>query len=530
MSLFNKNDFKIIGEQVKTDKVTVHGYDRFYNKEFEIYRNIPSIGILEIGVQNGESLQLWKQYFNHAFIYGVDIDIEKSDDRSTIFKIDQSKIDELQTIKNRINHEIYVINDDGSHIPEHQLLSFDYLFSNILEEGGVYIIEDIETSYWKRGSIYSYNTEYGLYHKSSIIEVFKKLVDYVNINFLSDEDKKSLDLKTNFISSKTKNSILSINFSTNCIIIKKKSRDDYNFHNPYYYTYLTSNEPDKIEPDKIDPDKEQIIIVRKTDTDGIGNVLKCFINGLCITNNCVIECNPTYVYGNYDTILDKTQVYTEENKQNSNLLYIYTCRLLVFRDEEDEQQNIYNEFQHTNGIGNDKLNSLFSFTKLIDWNYESEKIIPRIKTRVFDAINRIKFNPYIINEVINFAINNIDDKTIAISIRTWRSNHENNIDRKYSFEVYEKQILETINNYNINNIIISIDNIDYINEYIELFDKLKIKHHILRKQNYQNELQFAIYKMLILSKCNFLIGNRISTFTELIYWFSLCKIKVFTVF
>jgi hypothetical protein len=45
--------------------------------------------------------------------------------------------------------------------------------------------------------------------------------------------------------------------------------------------------------------------------DGIGNVLKGFITASGISNNVVIECNPTYMYGNYDTILDDRHIFNE---------------------------------------------------------------------------------------------------------------------------------------------------------------------------------------------------------------------------
>ena len=42
--------------------------------------------------------------------------------------------------------KVELIVDDGSHVPEHQILSFNFLFKNLLSPGSTYIIEDIETS------------------------------------------------------------------------------------------------------------------------------------------------------------------------------------------------------------------------------------------------------------------------------------------------------------------------------------------------------------------------------------------------
>ena len=232
------NELEIIGKQHKTDKIYAHGYHRFFNKELLEYKNMQHIGVLEIGVEDFNSMNMWKSYFRDAFIYGIDINIEYKDERSEVFKGDQSDVNSLEIIKGKLNHPVFFINDDGSHIPEHQLLSFDYLFSNVLQDGGLYIIEDVEVSYWRTGHLYGYQANYGFGNKLSIVEKFKLLIDYVNRPFLNETDKKNLDEKTQFISSKTKESILSINFSENCIIIKKRHGNDLKYHNPYEFTYF----------------------------------------------------------------------------------------------------------------------------------------------------------------------------------------------------------------------------------------------------------------------------------------------------
>lgn len=156
-----KADFATIGRRHGTDKVTHHGYQRFYPRFLEHYRTLPSgSAMLEIGVDQSHSLRTWLEYYPRAFIYGVDISLSKSGDRFCIFQADQSKLADMRRIVEReLRHPLFLVVDDGSHVPEHQVACFDLLFqSEALLPGGTYIVEDIETSYWTRGGLYGYTT------------------------------------------------------------------------------------------------------------------------------------------------------------------------------------------------------------------------------------------------------------------------------------------------------------------------------------------------------------------------------------
>jgi hypothetical protein len=99
---------------------------------------------------------MWLDLFPNAYIYGMDFYLHSKGNRYNVIQEDQSKIDDLNIVKSQINSKLFFINDDGSHIPEHQLLSFNILFPKLCE-GGVYIIEDIETSYWTKGDFWLQN-------------------------------------------------------------------------------------------------------------------------------------------------------------------------------------------------------------------------------------------------------------------------------------------------------------------------------------------------------------------------------------
>lgn len=104
--------------------------------------------LVEIGILNGSSLRMWKEYFPNATIYGIDInpDCKKyEEDRIKIFIGDQNDDDFLTHLKDNLPN-IDILLDDGSHITKHQIKTFNYLKEKI-NKGGTYIIEDLANSY-----------------------------------------------------------------------------------------------------------------------------------------------------------------------------------------------------------------------------------------------------------------------------------------------------------------------------------------------------------------------------------------------
>lgn len=63
-----------------------------------------------------------------------------------------------------------IVIDDGSHISDHQRISFETLFP-LMNEGGVYICEDLQASYWEVFHNGGYKK------KGTFIELSKQLVD-----------------------------------------------------------------------------------------------------------------------------------------------------------------------------------------------------------------------------------------------------------------------------------------------------------------------------------------------------------------
>ena len=146
-------------------------YLPIYERHFAPYRNSP-VKVLEIGVQNGGSAQLWREWFGpEAVIFGIDINPDCARANGEVAQIrigSQADPDFLRKVVAEMGGLDIVI-DDGSHVMEHLHASFRTLFP-LLAEGGVYLVEDLHTAYWPK-----FGGGYG--RKSSFLETAKTLID-----------------------------------------------------------------------------------------------------------------------------------------------------------------------------------------------------------------------------------------------------------------------------------------------------------------------------------------------------------------
>lgn len=127
-------------------------YFRVYEREFGRHCGAHGIKLrmLEIGVQSGGSIQMWLDRFgeNIESFTGLDVDVAtqewtKIDDRVHIEIGSQTDPGILQDLSTKHPDGFDVILDDGSHLAEDMIQTFTYAFENILNPGGVYVVEDI---------------------------------------------------------------------------------------------------------------------------------------------------------------------------------------------------------------------------------------------------------------------------------------------------------------------------------------------------------------------------------------------------
>jgi hypothetical protein len=171
-----------------TDKASnIHNYTETYATFFAPIRNKP-IKFLEIGIAHGSSARLWDKYFPNAELHFIDICPEvfnrNKPARANYHILDQADTNALKEFINRVGGDFDVIIDDGGHEVHQQIISFQALFP-FVRSGGLYIIEDLHTSYWRS---YGGNGEKGrpLAGPGTAMEFFKNLVEDLNYSSAYD--------------------------------------------------------------------------------------------------------------------------------------------------------------------------------------------------------------------------------------------------------------------------------------------------------------------------------------------------------
>ena len=144
-----------------------------YERYFASFRQKAGLKFLEIGVLEGGSLELWRKYFGlEATIFGIDINPACATRVSAPNQVRIGSQDDESFLTSVVREMggLDIVLDDGSHIGRHQRASFETLFPR-LSYGGLYVIEDLHTSYWQGPH------EGGYRKKGTAIEYLKQMMD-----------------------------------------------------------------------------------------------------------------------------------------------------------------------------------------------------------------------------------------------------------------------------------------------------------------------------------------------------------------
>jgi hypothetical protein len=194
-----------------------HCLSKFYEKK---------ISFLEIGIQNGGSLEVAQKLFSpKSLISGLDIDeqcknLSKILNNVKIFIGSQSDEKILNKIVSEHNEKFDVIIDDGSHLQSDMIFTFTRLFQ-FLNDGGVYLIEDTHTNY----SPLHQESFFGI----GLYDYFKGISERLNLDYMDPQSRQRFKIPRNQRESKNyyydiSHFIFSVEFFDSVIAIRKKQK------------------------------------------------------------------------------------------------------------------------------------------------------------------------------------------------------------------------------------------------------------------------------------------------------------------
>ena len=199
-------------------------YFDVYQRYLEKYEG-KNITFIEVGVQNGGSMEMWSKFFGpESKLYGIDIDpkcaeLKYDNPNVNIIIGDQESKEFWDTILPSIG-PIDVFIDDGGHFIPQQIVTFEKVWNKI-KKNGVYICEDTHTSYFQR-----FNSSYK--SQNSFIEYAKDFADILHLkktdqynSLIGENISNIIRSNENLVKKEFAHDLSSIHFYDSMIVIEK---------------------------------------------------------------------------------------------------------------------------------------------------------------------------------------------------------------------------------------------------------------------------------------------------------------------
>ena len=163
-------DLQELNQKFDSDKGGKHCYlEKYYQSKFDPIRTSTN-KVLEIGVYEGASIRLWREYFENAEIYALEVLSKRRrmfDGEERINLVIGDSLKKSSYINLPLDFDIII--DDGSHRPEDQFETFK-LANLHLRQGGLYIIEDVRDVSKLRALLDAESINYSVYDFSDQAE------------------------------------------------------------------------------------------------------------------------------------------------------------------------------------------------------------------------------------------------------------------------------------------------------------------------------------------------------------------------
>ena len=135
-----------------TDKNTTHSYLDLYESLLSGKKDTAK-NVLEVGINTGGSIKLWRDYFTTATVYGIDISKRDKvikdilDDPRVILYNSTNGYDPVFVRDVLGAHKFDFMLDDGPHTLQ-SMIDFITLYSPLMTEDGILIVEDVQKFEW----------------------------------------------------------------------------------------------------------------------------------------------------------------------------------------------------------------------------------------------------------------------------------------------------------------------------------------------------------------------------------------------
>lgn len=226
----NPNYLDQLARKHGTDKHSDHhDYCRHYQKHFEHLRGVP-VNLIEFGIggyeypdRGGGGLKMWDEFFTHpqAKITGIDLYNKsglKFGNRVKILKGSQNDGDFLLKMFVSTGAPDIII-DDASHMNNLTIQTFRHCFP-WLKPKGIYVIEDIESSWWNEHGFDGQPDPNDFMHPSSI-NFCRALINILNVKHIAKDENGNPQTPYHLVKGGNYE-IDSMHFYNNMVVIIKK--------------------------------------------------------------------------------------------------------------------------------------------------------------------------------------------------------------------------------------------------------------------------------------------------------------------
>ena len=268
---------------------------------------------------------------------------------------------------------------------------------------------------------------------------------------------------------------------------------------------------------------------------GLCNVLKSFVTAISISETNILPRFDIHFDADYREILDDSLICHGSHEFGDSFV---SARLLILKSEENEQADLINDAKalgdHPN-IANKSLSHIFS-THSIDWFYDRSLISDNVYNRIQNGVSKIKWRDEVLSEVERVSAN-FEYPLLSIQIRTWTHQFDppnctsirDGVIRDYNFETYKNAIDQFLNSETPPKTIFLTADVDSVlPQYLEYLKDYNVITYT--KPEHVTQMQYSAASMLLGSKSDMLVCNRLSTFAECMWWFGGCKANTIPVF